>query len=316
MIWLLMGILVLAVFLFVTKPLYTKSAPQMVQDAEVTDYLDEIARIDAQITNGTKDSDTSALQAAKLDLQRGLLASKGKPIAEDAGPPPLLLASLFVVFGFAAIGIYAMLGRPELTLAGALQTPTLAPAQALSQNESQNGEPQHDNNMSLDQLIVQLEEKLKGDGNTPDGWMLYARTLMNLGRYEEALAAYDNVVVLSENNPNVVSEREQAVAFIAQRQSGVNAAQPGPSADDIKAAADMSAQDRQAMIEGMVAGLSQKLIDNPKNPEGWVRLLRARGVLGQTEQASAEIERMREVFKDEPAIIEQILNASGWDNTE
>lgn len=314
MIWLLMGILVLAVLLFVTKPLYAKSAPQMVQDAEVADYLDEINRIDVQITDNT--GEVELLQAAKTDLQRGLLASKGRPIAEDAGPPPLLLASLFVVFGFAAIGIYAMLGRPELTIAGALQAPTLAPAQALSQNENQNGEPQHENNMSLDQLIVQLEEKLKGDGNTADGWILYARTLMNLGRYAEALVAYDKVVALSESNPNVVSEREQARAFIAQRRSGTTSAQPGPNADDVKAAADMSAQDRQAMIEGMVAGLSQKLIENPKNPEGWVRLLRARGVLGQTEQGSAEIERMRDVFKDEPAIIDQILSASGWGKVE
>lgn len=309
MIWLLMGILVLGVLLFVCQPLYVKATPKVVQDSEVTDYLAEIDKVDAQIILG--EGDVGALQSTKQELQRGLLSSKGRPVAEDSGPPPLLLACLFTVFGFAAIGIYAMVGRPELTLAGALQTPTLAPAQALSQS----GEPQHENNMSLDQLVVRLEEKLEGEGNTADGWILYARTLMNLGRYDEALTAYDKVVALSENNPNVISERQQAKDFIAQRQSPTSRVQPqnGPNAADVQAAAGMSEQDRQAMIESMVEGLSKKLVEQPRNPEGWIRLLRARGVLGDTQKGSAEIERMREVFKDDPEIVAEILSASGWE---
>jgi len=37
------------------------------------------------------------------------------------------------------------------------------------------------------------------------------------------------------------------------------------------------------MINGMVDSLAARLAQDPDNPEGWVRLLTSRRVLGQTE---------------------------------
>ena len=55
----------------------------------------------------------------------------------------------------------------------------------------------------------------------------------------------------------------------------------GPSAADVAAAAEMNATDRQAMIETMVAGLAERLADNPDDADGWLRLARAYDVLGR-----------------------------------
>lgn len=66
---------------------------------------------------------------------------------------------------------------------------------------------------------------------------------------------------------------------------------PGPSADDVAAARDMSPADRQAMIEGMVARLADRLKDNPQDLEGWVRLARAYGVLNRPADAVAAWEK-------------------------
>ena len=60
----------------------------------------------------------------------------------------------------------------------------------------------------------------------------------------------------------------------------------GPSAADMAAAAEMDADDRLAMIEDMVAGLAQRLVDNPQDPDGWQRLARAYDVLGRPAQAA------------------------------
>lgn len=60
---------------------------------------------------------------------------------------------------------------------------------------------------------------------------------------------------------------------------------PGPSQDDIDAAASMSSGDRNAMIEGMVATLDEKLRQNPRDAEGWLRLVRSYQVLGKTDLA-------------------------------
>lgn len=81
----------------------------------------------------------------------------------------------------------------------------------------------------------------------------------------------------------------------------------GPSAADVQAAQQMSAEDRAAMIVSMVDGLAEKLKDNPDNPAGWARLLRARTVLGQEEQRAKDIETVKTIFADRPDVMAKIL---------
>ena len=49
----------------------------------------------------------------------------------------------------------------------------------------------------------------------------------------------------------------------------------GPTAEQMRDALNMSAEDRQEMIEGMVAGLAAKLEENPNDLQGWIRLARS-----------------------------------------
>lgn len=84
----------------------------------------------------------------------------------------------------------------------------------------------------------------------------------------------------------------------------------GPSAEDIRAAQQMTPEDRAQMILGMVESLAAKLEDNPEDTEGWKRLLRARQVIGQTEQLEKDIVTVREVFADQPETIAQILEGA------
>ena len=81
----------------------------------------------------------------------------------------------------------------------------------------------------------------------------------------------------------------------------------GPSAEDIKTAQEMSSEERAQMIMGMVDSLAQKLEDSPDNPQGWVRLLRARTVLGQEAQKLKDIETIKAVYASRPDLINEIL---------
>lgn len=318
MIWLIIGILVLASLLYITKPLYTPNPKQDPATIEVEAYKRQITELDGRIKNETGDSDTHALKIAKADLQRQIL-STGTSKFEQKPPAPVFLASFFVIFGFAALGLYALLGRPELTQAGALQTPVLSADRAITQN----AEPQHENNLSLKQLVERLESKLQQDPQNPDGWILYARSLMNLKNYAGAIRAYENVLALTDNNPNVAEELASAKAYIAgQTDNGretpptqtpaTPAPAPGPTSADIQAAAALSEQDRAAMIENMVEGLSEKLKTAPNDPQKWMQLLRARKVLGQEQKAREEIERLKKIYADDPQTLAAILENSGW----
>ena len=55
-------------------------------------------------------------------------------------------------------------------------------------------------------------------------------------------------------------------------------------------------EQRMAMIRGMVEGLAQRLKDNPKDLNGWLRLIRARKVLGEDDKARAALNRANAVF--------------------
>lgn len=87
-------------------------------------------------------------------------------------------------------------------------------------------------------------------------------------------------------------------------------AERGPSRDDIEAASDMSAADRQAMIQGMVDGLAERLAREGGPPEDWARLIRALSVLGQTERASAIWTEAQTAFDGYPDAIDQIRLAA------
>ncbi len=64
----------------------------------------------------------------------------------------------------------------------------------------------------------------------------------------------------------------------------------------VQAASALPATDRAAMVDQMVEGLANKLKTNPKDADGWVRLLRSRMVLKQTEQAGRDLAIARQAL--------------------
>lgn len=85
--------------------------------------------------------------------------------------------------------------------------------------------------------------------------------------------------------------RAAVVAGLEAAGQPVAPAAPGPTADDMAAAQDMTPEERQAMIEGMVGRLADRLKDNPQDLEGWTRLARAYDVLGRKAEAVAAWEK-------------------------
>lgn len=71
---------------------------------------------------------------------------------------------------------------------------------------------------------------------------------------------------------------------------------PGPSKDDVAAAAQMSEKDRGEMVRGMVERLAGRLKDNADDIDGWQRLLRAYMVLGERDKAEAAAADARKAF--------------------
>lgn len=60
---------------------------------------------------------------------------------------------------------------------------------------------------------------------------------------------------------------------------------PGPTAQDLAAAAAMPPGEQREMAEGMVSRLETRLKSSPKDPNGWIMLMRSRMTLGQPDKA-------------------------------
>ena len=89
---------------------------------------------------------------------------------------------------------------------------------------------------------------------------------------------------------------------------------PGPTAEDVQAAESLSADDRSAMIEGMVSQLADRLQAEPNDAEGWVRLVRSYMVLGRKDDARAALDDARAALSgaaDKLALVENEARATG-----
>jgi cytochrome c-type biogenesis protein CcmH len=116
------------------------------------------------------------------------------------------------------------------------------------------------------------------------------------GRKAEAVAAWQKMLgQLPPDSPwrNAV---QQALAAAGGPAVADAAPTNGPDAQQVEAAQQMSPQDRQAMIETMVAGLDDKLKQNPRDEEGWMRLIRSYVVLGKADQARDALGRAVAAF--------------------
>lgn len=84
----------------------------------------------------------------------------------------------------------------------------------------------------------------------------------------------------------------------------------GPTIADFEAAEDMAPEDREAMIMGMVAQLSDRLATQGGTASEWARLIGAYGVLGDTENARAIWTEAQNVFGSDAGAMNALRQAA------
>ena len=133
-------------------------------------------------------------------------------------------------------------------------------------------------------MVERLAGKLKENPDDLAGWQRLANAYRVLGEEVKAKEAEAEIA------------RLQAKGASGATGSSSTAPAPGPTEDDVKAAAEMSPEDRQAMIRSMVERLAGKLKENPDDLAGWQRLANAYRVLGEeakAKEAEAQIARLQ-----------------------
>lgn len=136
-----------------------------------------------------------------------------------------------------------------------------------------------------------FERALNTDPANPKARFFLALALAQQGDTERAVDRWEAMLGELPADSPWRGAATQAIARSQDAQPAESEDAPGPSAEDMQAAAEMSQEDRDAMIEGMVSGLDQRLRDNPDDPAGWRRLIRSYTVLGRRDDAREALER-------------------------
>lgn len=85
-----------------------------------------------------------------------------------------------------------------------------------------------------------------------------------------------------------------------------------PLPSEETALAQLDAAEQAERIDAMVAGLAQRLEENPANPEGWVMLGRSYQVLERFPEASRAFARAHELIGDEPWLLADYAEAEAY----
>ncbi len=160
-----------------------------------------------------------------------------------------------------------------------------------------------------------IGRSLQLDPNNPRGLFVSSLILTEEGLYDQAIGL---LRTLRAQVPDIeplalaVDQRIRDVEELAKQAAagGTISDAPGPSAEDVQAAQQMSSDDRNAMIEGMVQRLADRLAEEPDDMDGWARLANAYMVLGRLDDARQALEKLPQDHPQRAGLADR-LDAAG-----
>lgn len=156
-------------------------------------------------------------------------------------------------------------------------------------------------------MIDRLAARLKAAPEDGKGWRMLGWSYFNTGRYKEATTAYAKAIELDPSSAELKRLHEEAKAKASgsgpsETTSASQAEASATNSEDphggqfAKSEARPSFQ-RDPAIRSMVDGLAARLERDPRDAEGWARLMRSRLVLGERDVAVSAYRKALYVFK-------------------
>jgi cytochrome c-type biogenesis protein CcmH len=163
---------------------------------------------------------------------------------------------------------------------------------------------------------AELAQALTIDATNGTARYYYGLMAAQVGRFDRTFGMWEPLLRDSPPDAPWIAPIRAQIADVAAR-AGIEytlpAALPGPDADALTAAGEMSEEDRQAMVEGMVAQLGERLATEGGTVEEWARLISSLAVLNRMDEAAAIYAEALEVFDGSPSqrsfLREAALNA-------
>lgn len=172
----------------------------------------ELALCRAQLEEVERDRtlgfvDPEAAQAARLEIQRRMLTLDRRRAELEQGwrtGSRAVAAVCALLVPVAAFALYKSIGRPDLPdLPLAARDLDAEPAEA---SEMPN----------VEAMVARLEARLAREPDDLEGWLMFARSNMVLGRYERAAEAFARARGLAPERPGIDAARGEALVMAAE----------------------------------------------------------------------------------------------------
>jgi cytochrome c-type biogenesis protein CcmH len=164
------------------------------------------------------------------------------------------------------------------------------------------------NGIVTEEAKAAFERALKLEGNDERALFFTGLAAEQEGDREKAATIWRDLLAKAPVGANWVPFVRQALARVEGTPPPAAAAPPapGPSEQDMAAAADMTQQQRGEMIRGMIERLAERLKQDGSDLDGWLRLVRSYAVLGDRDKARAAAAEARRALAPEPEKIRRI----------
>lgn len=143
-----------------------------------------------------------------------------------------------------------------------------------------------------------FEEAVKLEPKAVKPRFFIALALGQEGKKDAAIAAWESLLADADPKAFWVPAAQEELRKVGGSVPSAQETPKGPTREQVEAAGEMNAEDRQAMIQNMVQGLADRLSGEGGSVQDWQRLIRAYMVLGENAKAADALGKAREAFAD------------------
>ena len=154
-----------------------------------------------------------------------------------------------------------------------------------------------------------VQKDLEGDSQGAiNDWIALLNDTPKGAPWEQGVR--DTIAKVASEHKIDVSGRMAASAPTTLPSSPATDAIPGPSASQLAQASALPPSQQATMVNEMVNGLERKLAADGRNEAGWLRLMRARMVMGQQDKAKQARDKALQIFSADKGAVGRIKAAA------
>ena len=260
---------------------------------------ERIKELDEQLENASISA--TDYEALKLEIENTLAndididnieADQTSDANSQSNKP--VIAALCVSLPIAALVVYSIVGMPESFRLLAEQK---NPSPQQHQTNPSNVAPEQ-----INQMLVQIEERLKTNPNDVKGWTVLSRTYISLGRYDDAKRSLIKLMELQGESAAILTTIADASGLSAQGNL------VGEPQQYLERALKLDPNFTQALWMSGLAAAQQK--DNATAVKYWEKLLPLMGAFPEQQAelrqliktSKGEITNQTQIVENEPTI--------------